>query len=131
MAHRIIVLRDDGLEIDVTEAVQITYDCLRSSLDWGSGFLDTNETHQVILLAEAAGFADFEDAVTEVWLARNPHLVHDRRKEEAQRRGVDWYEIPEGEVVTDAERAAILHEAHQGPTQGTAQPTLTEGDMKS
>lgn len=64
---KIVAIQDDGAEVDVTEAVAITYDLLRNSLDWGSGFLDTQEMSHVIRLGEAAGYADIEDAIREAW----------------------------------------------------------------
>lgn len=64
---RIVAIHDDGREVDVTEAVQITYDLTRQSLDWGSGLLDTQEMIEVVKLAEACGFPDFEEALAEAW----------------------------------------------------------------
>lgn len=41
---------------DVTEAVQILYDNLTSTMDWGSGFLDSREIHKIHALAKVCGF---------------------------------------------------------------------------
>lgn len=41
---------------DITEAVQIMYDLVHSSMDWGSGMLDTEEMHAVIQLAIDMGW---------------------------------------------------------------------------
>jgi hypothetical protein len=54
---KIQVVNDDGTIVDVTEGVQVCYDLLVASLDWGSGFLSTEESKQVLDLARAAGFA--------------------------------------------------------------------------
>ncbi|WP_159795761.1 hypothetical protein [Puerhibacterium puerhi] len=70
MTARIVAIRDDGSQADVTEGVQIAYDLLRQSLDWGSGFLDTQEVDAVIRLSEACDFPDFEQLIAEVWRKR-------------------------------------------------------------
>lgn len=115
---KIIVRRDDGTEADVTEAVGITYDCLRSSLDWGSGFLDAEEVNAVVRLAEAAGFPDFEDLVAEVWESRNPSIARNLCALEAERRGVGKYWlVPVQDVIPDVARAAFLNEVHGGDTK--------------
>lgn len=55
---------DDGTRIDVTEGVQVCYDACTSSLDWGSGFLATDEARAIQVLAVACGFdqATYENA---------------------------------------------------------------------
>lgn len=63
---KITVTHDDGTTTDVTEGVQVAYDAVRSSLDWGSGFLDTEEVDAVVGLAVACRFPDFEELVEEV-----------------------------------------------------------------
>lgn len=40
----------------MTEAVQVIYDVLHSSMDFGSGFLDAGESQAMYQLAKAAGF---------------------------------------------------------------------------
>ena len=55
---RIIVQRDDGTEVDVTEGVQVVYDALYHSMDMSSGFLDTHELAAMWRLARAAGFEE-------------------------------------------------------------------------
>lgn len=59
---RIVVEKFDHV-VDVTEAVQIVYDALIGSMDYGSGFLDTNEKRAMRRLADIAGFSppEFED----------------------------------------------------------------------
>jgi hypothetical protein len=52
---RIILERDDGTTVDVTEGVQVCFDVVVGSMDWGSGFLDTEEVGQVKTLAGALG----------------------------------------------------------------------------
>ena len=52
-----IVLTDDaGAEHDVTTAVPVMYDALHSSLDWGSGFLDAEESRAMYRVAVAANW---------------------------------------------------------------------------
>lgn len=43
-------------EHDITEAVQVMYDIIHSSMDWGSGMLDTEEMTVVIELAILMGW---------------------------------------------------------------------------
>lgn len=52
---KIYVVNDDA-NVDVTEAVQIIYDALVASLDYGSGFLDRDEENAIRDLARVAGF---------------------------------------------------------------------------
>jgi hypothetical protein len=56
----VVVLRRGGEEIDVTEAVQAAYDVARGSMDFGSGFLDTEEVVSLRTLGEALGAEPFE-----------------------------------------------------------------------
>lgn len=41
---------------DITSSVQILFDTVLSSMDWGSGFLDTEEIHAVVKLAIHMGW---------------------------------------------------------------------------
>lgn len=63
---RIIVQHDDGTEVDITEGVQIAYDCVVHSMDWGSGFLATEEVDAIVELARAARFPNFEEIFNDV-----------------------------------------------------------------
>lgn len=67
---RVFARRDDGIELDITEEVQVAYDCVRQSLDWGSGFLDVEEVDAIIRLSGACGFPDFESVIRDVWADR-------------------------------------------------------------
>lgn len=67
---KVTVERDDGTTIDVTESVRVAYDCVRQSLDWGSGFLDTEEVDHIVRLAAACDFPDFETVIRDVWADR-------------------------------------------------------------
>ena len=62
---RIIVEHDDGARIDVTEGVQVCYDAATSSMDWGSGFLASDEIRAIQTLAIACGFDVEEYSFTE------------------------------------------------------------------
>ena len=53
---KIVLTDDDGTEYDVTEAVQIVYDSLHASMDFGSGFLDAGESKAMHDLAVAGGW---------------------------------------------------------------------------
>lgn len=65
---RIIVTHDDGTEADVTEGVQVAYDIAYGSMDWGSGFLSSEEMGLVARLAEACRFPSFEHALASAGL---------------------------------------------------------------
>lgn len=42
--------------IDITEGVQVMYDALIGSMDWGSGFLANDEAVAILRVAQACGF---------------------------------------------------------------------------
>jgi hypothetical protein len=67
---RIEVHYDDGKSVDVTHAVQIVYDSLLGSMDFGSGFLDLEELQALDELAVAAGFERPEGIVEQIARAR-------------------------------------------------------------
>ena len=56
---KVTLTTDDG-DHDITEAVQIMYDTVAQSLDFGSGFLDTEEVLQMERLGVLAGFEPLE-----------------------------------------------------------------------
>lgn len=60
---KILLVQEDGTEIEITEAVQILYDCVHASMDWGSGFLDIDEVAKIVALADVAGFAALDETV--------------------------------------------------------------------
>jgi hypothetical protein len=71
---RIIVQHDDGTEIDITEGVQIAYDCTVGSMDWGSGFLAVEEVDAMVRLSQACRFSDFEKIAQDVFQERQREL---------------------------------------------------------
>jgi hypothetical protein len=105
---KITVTHDDGSEQDVTELVQIAYDVATHSMDWGSGFLDQEETNGLILLAEACQFPDLDEILQEQWRAR---MAEGKRFDELQAiadaRGAKWWHSTE---PTPEEREAFLAE---------------------
>ncbi len=114
---KITVTHDDGSEQDITELVRIAYDVATQSMDWGSGFLDREETNGLILLAEACHFPDVEEKIAEIWKQRAAAQIaaeasigekHARLQAIARERGVKfWFEVK----PTAEERAALLTEA--------------------
>ncbi len=79
MGNKIVAIQGDGSQKDITEGVQICYDLLRQSLDWGSGFLDVDEVDAVIRLAHDSGFADFEELIKSVWAERRKSRLPEPR----------------------------------------------------
>jgi hypothetical protein len=55
---RICVYGDDGTETDITEAVQVAYDVAVGSMDYGSGFLSTEEVGYLRAVGRAIGAED-------------------------------------------------------------------------
>lgn len=120
---KITVTHDDGTTQDITELVQIAYDVSTNSMDWGSGFLDIEETNGLILLAEACRFPDCEQNIAEVWRQRLEQMpkssdssltAHRQWREHlnqiARDRGFDyWWDVK----PTEEERIAFLAEARR------------------
>lgn len=52
----------DGNRVDITEGVQVLYDCVHASMDWGSGFLSVEDVAGILNVAQAAGFLVPEEA---------------------------------------------------------------------
>ncbi len=89
---KITVTHDDGMEQDVTELVQIAFDVATHSMDWGSGFLDREETNGLILLAEACRFPSLDEVLQEQWRARMAEgKRHDQLQQIARERGAKWW----------------------------------------
>lgn len=53
---KITVTHDDGATHDITEGVQVLYDHMANSMDWGSGFLDFEEVQAIRTLGYQCGF---------------------------------------------------------------------------
>lgn len=60
--NRVVVIGEDGVQTDVTEAVQVIWDALHNSMDWGSGFLSIEEVDSLSQLAYVTGMQTLEDA---------------------------------------------------------------------
>lgn len=58
----ITAAQPDGATEDITEGVQVLYDLVIQSMDWGSGFLTVEDVQPVVALARACGFEGFEEA---------------------------------------------------------------------
>jgi hypothetical protein len=89
----VVVRIADGSEVDITESVQVMYDVIISSMDWGSGFLSVEEAVPVVHVAETCGFAKYEDAQRYV-----DELRHSSEQERfIAERGLDYrYGFPYG-----------------------------------
>jgi hypothetical protein len=59
---RVIAHMPDGTEVNVTEGVQVLYDTVIASMDWGSGFLTVEDALPIVQIAKACGFAGWEEA---------------------------------------------------------------------
>lgn len=108
---KILAVNDDGLVTDVTEGVQICYDMVRNSMEWGSGLFDTQEIANIIRLAEAAGFPDYEDAITELWTAR--YKQEYTRVPGQYHGGPSWSRDEYNRRPAPAELVAIKEEIHK------------------
>lgn len=109
---RITVTHDDGATQDITEQVQIAYDVATHSMDWGSGFLDREETNGLILLAEACRFPSLDEVLQEQWRAR---MAEGKRYDEleaiATQRGEKWWHSVKPTTEESAAFLAQIREA--------------------
>jgi hypothetical protein len=58
----ITATRPDGTTLDVTLGVQVLYDLVIQSMDFGSGFLSVEEVDPIVGVAAFCGFKEFEAA---------------------------------------------------------------------
>lgn len=102
----IIVQKDDGTKQDITSLVQIAFDVATHSMDWGSGFLDIEETDGLILLGEACQFPALDEILQKEWATRLAKgKQHDELLVMARERGVNYpHQIP----PTKSEREQFL-----------------------
>lgn len=77
-----------GDETDVTEAVQVLYDLVVQSMDWGSGFLSVEDVVPVYRLAELCGFGE----------SPREYLIGQRVAEKQQR----WVALNRSQVLLRA-----------------------------
>lgn len=59
---RVVAHLPDGSEINVTEGVQVLYDTVIGSMDWGSGFLSAEDAQPIVQVARTCGFTGWEAA---------------------------------------------------------------------
>ena len=59
--RRITTTNATGEPIDITEGVQVLYDLVTSSMDWGSGFWTEDDIQPVRALVEAVGFPGLDN----------------------------------------------------------------------
>lgn len=102
MGNKIVAIQEDGSQKDITEGVQICYDLLRQSLDWGSGFLDVDEVDAVIRLAHDSGFADFEELIKSVWAERRKSRLPEPRKPQRIHPGYEEWEKRQQQQADEA-----------------------------
>ena len=60
MTARPVLVQTEAGDIDITAEVAVLYDTATNSMNWGSGFLDTDEVAKIRALAKACGFADVD-----------------------------------------------------------------------
>ena len=85
----VFVRHADGTETDVTEGVQVLYDTVIASMDWGSGFLTVEDAEPIVAVAKACQFNGWEAAQEYVDAQRaSPEQVElqHRRNLDLQRR---------------------------------------------
>lgn len=83
---KITVTHDDGSWQDITEGVKVAFDVAYGSMDWGSGFLSTEEMQAVADLAEACQFPSFAAVVESLASHRRMEEVRQRMEREAAER---------------------------------------------
>ena len=104
----VFVRHADGTETDVTEGVQVLYDTVIASMDWGSGFLTVEDAEPIVAVAIACQFNGWEAAqkyvdaqrasLEQVKLQRRRNLELQRRRE-WNLTGTDLSDIPAHEHV--------------------------------
>lgn len=119
MGNKIVAIQEDGSQKDITEGVQICYDLLRQSLDWGSGFLDVDEVDAVIRLAHDSGFADFEELIKSVWAERRKSQLPNPRTPQPVVPGYEEWEKHK-QLAADEAVAAFAAERDQFIAEITA-----------
>lgn len=90
---RVFARGADGSETDITEGVQVLYDLVTSSMNWGSGFWTAEDARPVALLARTCGFQGAEKA--ERYLRAKEHDAQQqefisRREAEINTTGQGW-----------------------------------------
>lgn len=60
--------RSDGELVEITEGVQVLYDLVTASMDWGSGFLSVEDVSPMLAVSRACGFG--EDDVRDYMISR-------------------------------------------------------------
>jgi hypothetical protein len=76
----ITATKPDGTTVDVTEGVQVLYDRVIGSMDWGSGFLSVEDAVPIAEIAEVCGFAGIEEAERYLRQARHEEEEGEYRK---------------------------------------------------
>lgn len=61
--YQVLLHRADAEPVDLTEHIKVLYDSLIGSLDWGSGFLDSDEMKRIAEVGEAIR----ADNMLDVW----------------------------------------------------------------
>jgi hypothetical protein len=114
---KITVTHDDGSQQDITELVQVSYDVATHSMDWGSGFLDQEETDGLIALAVACRFPSLSEIAEEEWRRRGAEgKSHSELEQIAISRGKRWWH----EVKpTELEIQQMLEDSKAGRVRDT------------
>lgn len=63
--------------VDITESIQVLYDLVISSTDFGSGFLSVEDARPIVKLAELCGFEDYE--VVKTYVDAQEHSLEQER----------------------------------------------------
>jgi hypothetical protein len=80
----ITATKPDGTTQDITEGVQVLYDLVIQSMDFGSGFLTIEDVEPMAVVADFCGFEGFEEAQRYLENER----VQERRRKCAHQRWV-------------------------------------------
>lgn len=75
----IYVHHPDGELVEITEGVQVLYDLVTASMDWGSGFLSIEDVAPMLKVSDACGFGE-DDVRDYITSRRRDEILRDEAK---------------------------------------------------
>lgn len=77
-----VIVEHDGQRTDITDDLAVLYDAATSSMNWGSGFLDTDEVDSIRRIGRRMGYSDVPYQHDKC-----VHCGHDREKHHKEFKG--------------------------------------------